>query len=59
MAENDCTNPEQHCDMHACQLKHKDMSPKIQSFFDNPRYACTNCGAKTHDAANLCKPKPL
>jgi DNA-directed RNA polymerase subunit RPC12/RpoP len=27
--------------------------------FENPRYVCTNCGAKVHDAKNLCSPKEL
>ncbi len=59
MAENDCINPEEHCDLHACQLQYKEMKPEIQKIFENPRFACTNCGTKTHDAANVCKPKPL
>jgi hypothetical protein len=59
MAENDCENPEEHCDLHACQLQPKAMNPAIDKMFDNPRYVCSNCGRKTHEAANLCRPKDL
>ncbi len=59
MAENDCVNPEQHCDLHACQLKYKEMNPEIDKIFEDPRFVCTNCGAKVHNEENLCKPKPL
>ncbi len=59
MAENDCTNPEEHCDMHACQLKYKEMHPSIAKIFEDPRFVCTNCGARVHDEANVCLPKPL
>ena len=59
MAENDCMNPDEHCDLHACQLKHKEMKPEVQKIFDDPRYVCANCGTRTHNAENLCKPKPL
>jgi hypothetical protein len=27
--------------------------------FENPRFACTNCGAKVHDKENVCAPKEL
>ena len=36
MAENDCTNPEEHCDMHACQLKYKVMNAEIAAIFEIP-----------------------
>lgn len=59
MTENSCTDPEKHCDLHACQLAYKERNPKIDKMFENPRFVCTNCGTKVHDAANLCKPKAL
>jgi hypothetical protein len=59
MAENDCTNPEEHCDLHACQLKPTALNAEINKIFDDPRYVCTNCGARVHNAENLCKPKPI
>jgi len=59
MTETSCQNPEEHCDLHACQLQYKERNPEIDKIFENPRYACTNCGAKTHDAANLCQPKEI
>ncbi len=59
MAENDCLNPEEHCDLHACQLKPTAMNPEIEKIFENPRFVCTNCGRRTHNAENLCLPKPL
>ncbi len=45
--------------MHACQLKYKEMNPEIAKIFENPRFACTNCGTKVHDQANVCRPKAL
>jgi hypothetical protein len=59
MAENDCENPEKHCDLHACQLKPTAMKPEIEKMFENPRFACANCGRKTHNAENLCRPKAI
>lgn len=59
MAENDCLHPEKHCDMHACQLTYKVMNPEIEKIYEDPRYVCTNCGARVHNAENLCRPKPL
>lgn len=59
MAENDCLNPEKHCDLHACQLTFKEMKPEIDKIYNDPKYACTNCGARVHDSENLCRPKAL
>jgi len=59
MAENDCTNPEEHCELHACQLKFQERNPEIDKIFEDPRYACANCGVKVHNAENVCVPKPL
>lgn len=59
MTEKSCENPEEHCDLHACQLQYKEMNPEIEKLFADPKFACTNCGAKVHDAANVCMPKAL
>jgi hypothetical protein len=59
MTETSCQNPEEHCDLHACQLQGKERNPTVDEMFEDPRYVCTNCGRKTHDEANLCQPKPL
>ncbi len=59
MTEASCQNPEEHCDLHACQLTSKERNPEIDKIFDDPRFACTNCGAKVHDAANVCMPKEI
>ena len=59
MTETSCQNPGEHSDLHACQLQGKERNPKIDEIFENPRYVCDNCGAKTHDEINLCQPKPL
>lgn len=59
MTEFSCDNPEEHCDFHACQLAGKERNPEIDKIFENPRYACTNCGVKVHSAANVCKPKEI
>ncbi len=59
MTEFSCDNPEEHCDLHVCQLQGKERNPELEKMFENPRYACTNCGAKVHDAANVCQPKEL
>jgi hypothetical protein len=59
MTETSCENPEEHCDLHACQLTASARNPAIDKMFENPRFACTNCGAKVHDEANVCRPKPL
>jgi hypothetical protein len=59
MTETSCQNPEEHCDFHACQLTATIRNPEIDKIFENPRFACTNCGAKVHNAANVCQPKPL
>jgi hypothetical protein len=59
MAENDCENPEEHCDLHACQLQYKEMSPEVEKIFKDPHYVCANCGARVHSQENLCRPKPI
>ncbi|NCO51290.1 MAG: hypothetical protein GW875_04240 [Deltaproteobacteria bacterium] len=59
MTEASCSNPEEHCDLHACQLTSKERNPAIDKIFENPRFACTNCGAKTNSAENLCMPKEI
>jgi len=59
MTESSCENPEEHCDLHACQLQYKETNPEIDKIFENPKFACTNCGVKVHDAANVCSPKAL
>jgi len=59
MTEWSCDNPEEHCDLHACQLSAKERNPEIEKIFEDPRYVCTNCGAKVHDAANVCRPREL
>ena len=59
MTEFSCDNPEEHCDFHVCQLTANPRHPDIDKMFENPRYACTNCGAKVHDARNVCRPKEL
>jgi hypothetical protein len=59
MAENDCEKPEEHCDMHACQLQPTAMNPQVAKMFEDPRYVCGNCGRKTHNEENLCRPKAI
>ena len=59
MTESSCQNPEEHCDLHACQLKYKDRDPEIDKIFENPKYACANCGVRVNSAANVCIPKEL
>lgn len=59
MTEQSCQHPEEHCDLHACQLKGKERNPEIDKMFEDPQYACTNCGVKVHNAANVCQPKAL
>jgi len=59
MAENDCTNPEEHCELHMCQLKYKAMNEEIEKLYQNPKFVCANCGARVNNEANLCNPKPI
>ncbi|HAD04331.1 MAG TPA: hypothetical protein DEB35_08150 [Desulfuromonas sp.] len=59
MSENDCSNPEKHCALHACQLKYSEVKAEVAKMFENPRFVCTNCGARVHDEENLCRPKAL
>ncbi|MEJ2470528.1 MAG: hypothetical protein P8Y91_00850 [Desulfuromonadales bacterium] len=59
MTEFSCQNPEEHCDLHACQLQYKDRDPEIDKMFQDPRYVCLNCGAKVHNEANVCRPREI
>ena len=59
MADTNCTTLEKHHALHACQLKFKEMKKEIDEIFENPRYACTNCGVKVHNEENVCAPKEL
>lgn len=59
MDESNCDNRSEHCDFHACQLRERPHHPDIDKIFRTPRYVCTNCGAKVHDARNVCHPEKL
>lgn len=59
MTKNNCQNPEEHTDLHACALKDKPRTPAIDKVFADPQFVCENCGAKTHAAKNLCRPMPV
>jgi len=59
MSELDCINPEKHCSLHACQLTAKERNLEVDKIFEDPRYACTNCGVKVHERENVCRPKAL
>ena len=59
MSENDCTNPEEHCQLHMCQLQYKEMNPELEKLYENPTFACANCGVKVNDENYLCNPKPI
>ena len=59
MTEASCQNPEEHCDLHACQLTASARNPEIDKIFENPTHACTNCGARVNNPANVCMPKEL
>jgi hypothetical protein len=59
MAENDCTNPEEHCELHMCQLKVTDLKEDISKLYENPKFVCGDCGVEVNREANLCNPKPL
>jgi len=59
MTELSCQNPEEHCDLHVCQLSSKERNPELDKLFDNPQFVCANCGAKVNNSANVCVPKPL
>ena len=59
MAENDCLNPEEHCELHMCQLKATALSDEINKLYENPKYVCTNCGVQVNRKENLCSPKPI
>lgn len=60
MAEqNDCLNPEEHCELHVCQLKANEMHARIEELYKDPKFVCAYCGSKVNKAENLCNPKPL
>ena len=59
MAENDCTNPEEHCELHMCQLKATALNDEINKLYENPTYVCTICGVNVNRKEYLCSPKPL
>jgi len=59
MADIDCINPEEHCALHACQMKPTKRNPEIDKMYEDPRFICENCGAKVHNRENLCKPREL
>jgi len=59
MTAINCEKPDDHYSLHVCQLKAKEMKKEIDELFVNPRFACTNCGAKVHSSENVCAPKEL
>ena len=61
MSENDCLNPEEHCELHVCQLKYTSVSEEVEAILraEPKQFACANCGAKVKEAKYLCNPKPL
>ncbi len=61
MSENDCLNPEEHCELHVCQLKYTQVSEAVEKILrEEPKlFACANCGVKVHDEKYICNPKPL
>jgi hypothetical protein len=59
MSENDCLNPEEHCELHMCQMKSTETSAEINKLYENPKFVCTNCGVKVNREENLCSPKPI
>ncbi|TYO99895.1 hypothetical protein EDC39_10155 [Geothermobacter ehrlichii] len=59
MTEFSCQNPEEHCDLHICQLSAKERHPELDKLFENPQFVCVNCGVKVNKSANVCVPKPL
>ncbi len=38
MSENDCSNPEEHCELHMCQLKSTTLSEEINKLYENPKF---------------------
>jgi hypothetical protein len=59
MSEDDCLNPEEHCELHMCQLKATALKEEINKLYENPTHVCTNCGVKVNRKENLCAPKPI
>lgn len=59
MTDINCETPETQHELHACQLKAKEMKKEIDEIFKDPHFACTNCGVKVHKKENVCAPKEL
>lgn len=61
MSENDCLNPEEHCELHICQLKYTQMHQQIEDILrkEPKKFACANCGVKVNEAKYLCNPKEI
>ena len=59
MTEFSCDNPEEHCELHMCQLKATELNDEINKLYENPQYVCANCGVKVNRKENLCNPKPI
>lgn len=57
--QNQCKTPDDHYELHMCQLKAKEMHDRIEQLYKNPKFVCEYCGAKVNRAENLCSPKPL
>ncbi len=53
-----CQTPDAH-HLHYCELTAKPRDPAVDKMLEKPRYACTNCGGKVHNADNVCAPKEL
>ena len=56
--KQNCDTPEEH-HLHYCELTANPRNPEVDKMLENPRYACTNCGGKVHNAENVCAPKEL
>ncbi|GAB4556529.1 MAG: hypothetical protein Tsb0017_10490 [Geothermobacteraceae bacterium] len=59
MTEFSCQNPEEHCDLHVCQLSAKERNAELDKLFENPTHVCLNCGAKVNNPANVCRPREI
>ncbi|MBW2451133.1 MAG: hypothetical protein JRE16_08695 [Deltaproteobacteria bacterium] len=57
--QKDCLKPEEHYELHMCQLKAKEMHERIEELYKDPKFVCAFCGAKVNRQENLCNPKPL
>ena len=56
--KENCNSQDEH-HLHYCELTANPRNPEVDKMLENPRYACTNCGGKVHDAENVCAPKEL